>query len=63
MTEPYELQWFYPGQWFDEMGSFVLTMGENGQMGIDISRRSDINRSDRADMGRAITDSGIPGYE
>lgn len=59
----YALQWAYPGQWFDELGSMAMTMGKNSAAGIDISGRADMKRKDRDEMARAINSSGLTMYD
>ncbi len=59
----YALQWAYPGQWFDEMGSMAMVMGKDSALGLDISGRADLKRKDKDDMARAIKASGIGTYD
>lgn len=59
----YMIQWAYPGQWFDEIGSMAMTMGQNAALGVDISSRVDIDRNNKDELSRAIIGSGMSGYD
>lgn len=59
----YMIQWAYPGQWFDELGSLAMTFGDTPALGVDIGGRVDIDRNNKDELARAIRDSGITAYD
>lgn len=55
-------QYRYPGQWFDDMGSIAMLLGNSGAAGLDVAstalRRDDINT-----LTTLMLEGGLPAYE
>lgn len=55
-------QYTYPGQWFDDMGSVAMLLGNAGAAGIDMTstplRRTDVN-----DLASLFLGGTPPAYE
>jgi hypothetical protein len=58
VTEKYEPQYQYPGQWFDEMGSLIYSFQNTG-MGWDLAT-SHLDRSKTDDLAKELRKAKLP---
>lgn len=61
-VEPYIPQYSYPGQWFDDMGSLAMTMGNGHSMGIDLAE-SHLSRDETNRLASLLLDQTASPYE
>ncbi len=59
---PFERQYVYAGQWFDDLGAGLLRLGEGGSaMASDLA--TGLNRNELDDTTRSIAETKIPFYD
>ncbi len=58
----YREQYTYPGQWFDDMGSVAMLLGNASAAGIDMAS-SGLRRDDVNTLATLFLQGGPPAYE
>jgi hypothetical protein len=56
------LEYQYPGQWFDDMGSLVMSFPDAPAMGIDIARAG-LTREESNTLATNLLRSGSSSYD
>jgi hypothetical protein len=56
------LEYAYPGQWFDDMGSLVLSFPDAPALGVDIAR-AHLKRGEANNLAENLLKSGSSSYD
>lgn len=58
----YQQQYFYPGQWFDDMGSLAMIMGDSHSVGVELAN-SHLNRDETNRLAGLLMEAPLTPYE
>lgn len=58
----YQQRYFYPGQWFDDMGSLAMMMGDSHSVGVELAE-SHLDRDETNRLASLLMEAPLNPYE